>query len=307
MVGGIDPDYIITACTIFGMIGVMMCCIGTQWADPDLKFNHDIKTRQGCVHMKSLTMAFVESFRMFFGEAVIQPWRPLGLGMFVPWISGNWKGALQQWLVINLYLSTLRLLAGALEWIGIVVLLCFPFLVYGTWHFWFAITQRKPIGFPALPVGFLFSIPIATLMIGVLYSSPWIFGFTGMVVTTFAGPLIGYLMTAPYVYERRWLVRVFGLCVVLLSGPVSLLFNSLVYHPNEFEEESMLIVALTTPIQIYIGICMMVIAGKENREQEEDAQAEPVGKRNVSKQSVSTAPTDAESPTADIAHVRDEP
>jgi hypothetical protein len=334
----IDPDYIGTAGLLFGMIGAMVCCIGTSRADPAFKLNHDIKTSQKGVHMKALTMAFMESFRTFFGEAVVQPWQPLGFrAIFAPWI--NWKGALQQWLVVHLYLWTFELLAmggSLISWwempIGlscIIVLLCFLLLVYGTWQFWFAITQRKPIGLPAFPFGFLFSIPIGSFMcFMLLYGSPNPFGFSGAVVGTCLFPTIGWLMTAYRVFERRFLVLSFGLCVVLLSGPVLLLFIPYLILWDELNEEwsSMWKLALPVPIQIMIGICMMSIAlekatladqtvgvgeepeeGKGNEEPQEGAQAEAVGKRNVSKESVSTAPTDEENPTADVDHVRDDP
>jgi hypothetical protein len=311
-----DPDNYLTAGTVLGMIGVMACCIRTSWADSYFKLNHDIKTGKKGVHIETLTMAFMESFRTFFGEAIIKPWQPLGMGMFAPWISGNWKGALQQWLVIHLYLWTFELLATAyylISWwempIGsscMLVLFCFLLLVYGTWQFWFAITQRKPIGLPAFPVSFLFSIPTGSFLFLILFMSPNPFGTFGVVLGTCLGPIIGCLMTAFRVYELPSCVVAFGLCVMLLSGPVLLLFIPFLIE-SEHTEEWLTLIAFPVPIQIIIGICIMIIGFKGNGEQQDDAQAEVVGKRNVSKQSVSTAPTDEENPTADVAHVRDDP
>merc|ERR1719482_963279 len=40
----------------------------------------------------------MKSFMRFIVEAVMKPGQPLGMEMFSPWKSGNWKGALQQWL-----------------------------------------------------------------------------------------------------------------------------------------------------------------------------------------------------------------
>ena len=52
-------------------------------------------------YMQLITLKeFKESVGKFYAEALCKPCQPLGCtGMFCPWRSGNWKGALQQWLV----------------------------------------------------------------------------------------------------------------------------------------------------------------------------------------------------------------
>ena len=51
---------------------------------------------------------FQEYVGKFFKEVLCKPCQPLGCkGMFLPWKSGNWKGALQQWLACLLIIQTI--------------------------------------------------------------------------------------------------------------------------------------------------------------------------------------------------------
>ena len=81
-------------------------------------------------YVKTFTFKeFAVSFRKFLTEAVIKPTQPLGKEVFFPWKSGNWKGALQQWLVIHIYLCVP----------SIIYLLPFILLpdLYYKWFIWF--------------------------------------------------------------------------------------------------------------------------------------------------------------------------
>ena len=117
-----------------------------------------------------LFQEFMKSFKKFVIEAVLKPWQPLGMDMFCPCSSdtgfqGNWKGALQQWLVIHLYQLTLVLLVfimsliywEAVGW-AFTFAIYIPLLVFLTWHFWFALTERNPTGFPASVCGILWGL-----------------------------------------------------------------------------------------------------------------------------------------------------
>ena len=54
---------------------------------------------------------FQEYVGKFFKEVLCKPCQPLGCkGMFLPWKSGNWKGALQQWLACLLIIQTIMAL-----------------------------------------------------------------------------------------------------------------------------------------------------------------------------------------------------
>ena len=62
--------------------------------------------------MRLITLKeFQEYVGKFFKEVLCKPCQPLGCkGMFFPWESGNWKGALQQWLACLLIIQTIMAL-----------------------------------------------------------------------------------------------------------------------------------------------------------------------------------------------------
>ena len=136
-----------------------------------MKYNYGINTRpgrQGC--MKSCSMLvpeFVNSISAFVAEALLKP------------CSGppNWKGALQEGLVIHRYQLTLPLFllllyciyfqpAGYMfvpgwKLLSLAIAVSIMILFLLTWHFWFALTQRDPIGLPAtscVPCGVLLGL-----------------------------------------------------------------------------------------------------------------------------------------------------
>jgi hypothetical protein len=222
---------------------------------------------------------YMKSFRKFFGEAVMKPGQPVGMGMFFPCKSGNWRGVLQQWLVIHLYQWTLMSLAlvincltrygflGLSKGSGLELfdLLCYIYFfvlcVFLTWHFWFALTQRKPRECILIRI----SIPA--------------FGLVG---PSFLFLLFTFLELA----ESR----------AMDGDPDAMIIFS--------------IMTLLATTELCLGICL-VMASMKTGESPFEAQVQVssnsgqilpeehnVGKRGDSKQSVSTETTDAENPTA---------
>ena len=104
----------------------------------------------GIANVKTFTFKeFAVSFRKFLTEAVMKPTQPLGKEVFFPCKSGNWKGALQQWLVIHLYLCVpfillpfICFLLHAIHSVSIhASFYLLPFIllpdVYYKWFIWF--------------------------------------------------------------------------------------------------------------------------------------------------------------------------
>jgi hypothetical protein len=232
---------------------------------------------------------FMKSFRKFLGEAVMKPGQPLGKGMFFPCKSGNWKGAVQQWLVIHLYqwtLLSLALIITCLTRYGYLGLSsgttfgleCYITLlvlnVFVTWYLWFALTQRKPRGFLAsvcgiwIPFGLVgVSFPIVPLMLAesALWYALWYAPEAILLVCTMT------LLVATELY--------LGICLVLVIQ----------------EEDSQEGTEGATPSEVQVRVCSN--SGHPLSEEQN------VGKRGDSKQSASTEATDAENPTADSNHV----
>jgi hypothetical protein len=277
---------------------------------------------------------------MFLREAVMKPWQPLGMGMFFPWKSGNWKGALQQWLVMRLYQWTL---------VAFIMPIFIPLLVFFTWQFWFALTQRTPIGLPAglcgIAAGVLAIHPITYLLreytaLGLAYHHLGYIGWPKWL--DLVGPAIGFLSTSCFVIERRWpvvllefsvvmahlsfVIYIGGCILALLTGAPGAYLSTLWIHnplPNPLIISLWaLCVFVLLATQIYVGICTAAI-GSEGLQgnQEEDSQEAIVSccgllvmrqsvtqqersaeKRSVSQESVSTAPTANENPTAGSNH-----
>jgi hypothetical protein len=299
---------------------------------------------------------YKKSFGMFLSEAVMKPWQPLGVEMFFPCKSGNWKGALQQWLVVHLYQFVLLLIRITIRnmqlridendeyeddevpsWSPAFLVLYIFLVVLWTWHFWFALTQRNPIGFPATPCGILWGAGaiLPTCLTGFLlwevgkwviwgdrlyeYIPEWLY-LTLCVVSPL---LICSLCTSCFVIESKRLVAVLGLFATMLFSYVLIILPLEIMSAGRIRTEigNILLRILLGVTQLYIGICAFMIGTEKANKQVEVPQEETEpqekedpgdsisGKRTTSKQSVSTAPTDEENPTAGTAQegVLDQP
>jgi hypothetical protein len=251
----------------------------------------------------------------FEKTAIWKPCMPLGKGIFFPWKSGNWKGALQQWLVLHFYFGTLTLL-----------MTIWGFLLLGALHFgltrqfWFALTQRKPIGFPAI----FFGVPL-----GIFASYSWnflLFNFQAItqikipgysneflfIIPAFAAFLIVSLATWHFVIERRWLVVALGLAVVALSAlavtlMIFVIFEDVVNLPRRDPpiQPVQLVLGIIifivsfvgSVLYFYVGVCIVAVGlnGQEGHREDSENDSQG-GKKVVSIGSKST--TDGENPVA---------
>jgi hypothetical protein len=220
---------------------------------PRMKSNHE-QGREGHEnwHLPQFFggRSFMESFRVFLAEAVLQCCLPVGCKMWLPAKSGNLKGALQQWLVIHLHQWTLIILCLCVmigpHWptgaLGYAIYI--PVLYIVTWHFWFALTQRTTIGVPLSFFGLFWGVSMMMPMISAMaYLNEW--GIAAIVVLWLC-PAIGCLSTAGFVVESDRFVVLFGLSVIGLAIP----FLLSIYL-------SIFFVA-----QLYVGICIVIVDSK---------------------------------------------
>jgi hypothetical protein len=215
--------------------------------------------------------------------------------IFFPCRSRNWKGALQQWLVIHLYQCTL-LLSLALGFniyaadlvMSLASAISIPLLFFFTWHFWFALTQRKPIGLPATLCGVLWGVAaIYPIMRGLsMIHSRDDDSWTGWSATlvVLGAPAIGFLGTASRVIEGNWAVVFFVLSVATCScfwllKNIWVLTEMYAGRSNEAGHHPHHIIAaiLEFAVQLYIGICMLYVGLDEPEDYHiEDGRPEPI-------------------------------
>jgi hypothetical protein len=289
---------------------------------------------------------------MFLREAVLKPWQPLGMGMFFPWKIRNgkdseirkwqWKGALQQWLVIHLYEWIVLLLivigqhvhrnefSSALALIHIIFISVVVFL---TWHFWFTLTQRNPIGLPmsccgmiwgscaTCPLILLFLIfvkepvlnalglndndvfwkwELEDLIIYIVFGAPVIGGVSGVCCqersTASASAFVKWIGFSMVVMYACYVVPVtlFFVFAVARGRPAGVWLRS---HEPVGLAALVLLFYVVPATQLMVAECMYKVGREERRVVQKG-----VEKRGNSKESASTAATDEENPTAASTH-----
>jgi hypothetical protein len=242
-------------------------------------------------HMKFTTSArdFRTSFKMFFSEAVLKPSEPLGKEMFFPWKSGNWKGALQQWLVIHLYFVTI---------ISLVFPFVIPVWIFLTWYYWFALTQREPVGLPAPTCAPMWGCSGGLLLL-IAAVNFWehglqdlgLDGHIWLLLIMFGTPACACLVSSFFVIERQWPVAVIGALMVLdsIQGLWTLLHMlTMMVHGFHLDMVSIVMAIfglIGDVMNFYLGSCVFVIGWKGLTEKGTDGSqqgteaTETVGKR----------------------------
>jgi hypothetical protein len=247
---------------------------------------------------------FKVSLRKFCQEVVTKPCKPLGMGMFTPWKSGNWKEAFQQWLVIHLYAASLC---------SIHVPYLIPVYFFCTWILWFALTQRKRSALPALFWGIQFGCFVGVAgLVGLTYSQDYlddgvVYVLKRLVVVVLYGaPSVAFLSTSCYFIEHTRPIVFLGFVLMALS---SCMIIGLCMHFLATEGLGVAIAlnvlsVITNLPSFYLGTSLFMIGMLEDTE----LAADSVEKRVVHIESKST--TDEENPAggsnneAIIAQVR---
>jgi hypothetical protein len=196
--------------------------------------------------------------------------------MFLPWKSGNWKGALQQWLACLLIILTIMAL------MSISGIFFIPVYYYCAWSTWFALTQRERIALPAYncgcPFGCLLSIVGFIILIFMHPWSLWALYNPYISFPLLCLPAFGCLCTSCFVIEHRVPVILLGLVQMALGLCVILMFSStlvsfVVYASIEGDVAWILlsIVAIFFVIlfnlpNLYVGACLFMIGWQGDKE-----------------------------------------
>jgi hypothetical protein len=287
----------------------------------------------------------MKSFRRFIVEAVMKPGQPLGMEMFSPWKSGNWKGALQQWLVIHLYQWTLMSLALVMKFLTRFGYLGFakgpidpispwnPYMIvlvlnaFCTWHFWFALTQRRPTRCFVPAAGHhvravrahrdrLHFVSVAFRYLQQLAATRWCASICGICL-----PVI--LVGSVFPWLPFWLAHAaYGLRVSDIPSVVPPGWDYAdpttggtrrdyadcdyggqywVLHGNPEAIFIACAMALLLATQLALGLCLVVIGckGLVGNQDSDGKTEQTVEKRDVSKETVSTGADEGENPSAD--------